>query len=268
MLNEKCTLNELFIEQFIDNELDYSESSQIASHIKDCSRCTKIFNDLKLVKDVIREFGASESLSAIEKEGFRNLLNTANQSSEFSELLRNLFSGKNFFVAASTLALASFVFIFVFVLSRTDQNNNFLIHEIITAHSNNLPDEFDEKKEADIVIGEKFNLDKNLVKFVHKFSPSVRGRYASIGNNSAAQIRLGKNNRASLFLATKTNNKLKELFKDSTCISRNIKSECKAHLRHEKGNDMVYWEKPDKNYMLVSNDNDISSKMVRHLSDY
>lgn len=268
MLNEKCALNELFIEQFVDNELDYSESSQIASHIKDCSRCTKIYNELKLVKDVMREFETSESLSAIEREGFRNLLNTANQNSGFSELFKNVFSGKNIFVAASTVALASFVFIFTFVLSRADQNNNYLIHEIITAHSNKLPDEFDEKKETDIVIGEKFNLDKNLVEFVHEFSPSVRGRYASIGDNSAAQIRLGKNNRASLFLASKTNNKLKELFKDSTCISRNIRSECKAHLRHEKGNDMVYWEKPDKDYMLVSNDNDISSKMVRLISDY
>lgn len=261
-------MNELFIEQFIDNELDYMESSQIASHIKDCSRCTTIFNELKLVKDVLREFGESESLSAIEKEGFRNLLNSADQNSGFSELLKNVFSGKNLFVAASTLALASFVFVFTFMLSRTDQNNNYLIHEIITAHSNDLPDEFDEKKEAALVIGEKFNLDKNLVKFVHKFSPSVRGRFASIGNNSAAQIRLGNNNNASLFLTSKTNSKLKDLFKDSKCISRNIKSECKAHLRHEKGNDMVYWEKPDKDYMLVSNDTNISSKMVRHLSDY
>jgi len=268
MLNEKCTLNELFIEQFIDNELDYSESSQIAAHIKACSRCTKIFNDLKLVKDVMREFEESESLSAIEKEGFRNLLNKADRSPGFFELFKNVFSSKRFFAVSSTLALASFVFVFIFVLSNTDQQNNFLINEIIAAHSTDLPDEFDEKLTADLLIGKKFKIDKNLLKFVRKFSPSVRGRFTSIANSPAAQIRFGKNNKASLFLADKSDNKLKDLFKNSKCISRNIKSECKAHLRHEKGNDMVYWEKPDKDYMLVSNDSNISSKMVRLISDY
>ena len=268
MLNEKCTLNELFIEQFLDNELDYSESSQIASHIKNCSRCTKIYNELKLVKNVVREFGESQSLSAIEKEGFRNLINNIDKKQGFSEWIKNVFLGKRAVVAFSTFAMASFIFLFTFVLFRTDHQNNFLIHEIISAHSNDLPDEFNEMEESDLVIGKRFKINKDLVKVLHNFSPSVRGRFTSIGNKPAAQIRLGKNNRASLFLSNKSNNKLKELFKDSKCISRNIRSECNAHLRQEDGKDMVFWEKPDKDYVLVSNDTDISSKMVRLISDY
>lgn len=268
MLNEKCTLNELFIEQFLDNELDYSESSQIASHIKVCSRCKTIYNELKLVKDVIREYEMSQRLSAIEKEGFRNLLNNLDNDQGFLDKLKYIFSGKRFVVAASTFVMTSFIFAFAYVLSRTDQQNNLLIHEIITAHSNDLPDEFDEKAESDLVVGEKFKINKKLVKLLHNFSPSVRGRFTSLGNSPAAQIRLGKKNRSSLFLADKTNSKLKELFKDSKCISRTIQSKCNAHLRHENGKDLVFWEKPDKDYVLVSNDDHLRSKMVNLISSY
>ncbi len=268
MLNEKCTLNELFIEQFLDNELDYSESSQIAAHIKECERCRKIYNELKLVKDVIVDFGKSQSLSAIEKEGFRNLLNKLDKKPGFTEWVASIFSGKKFVVAASTFVMASFVFIFAFMLSRTDQHNNFLIHEIITAHSNDLPDEFNEKDESDLVVGKNFKINRKLVKVLHNFSPSVRGRFTSLGNNRAAQIRLGKNSQSSLFMADRTNSKLKELFKDSKCISRNEVSKCNAHIRHENGKDMVFWEKPDKDYVLVSNDDHLRSKMVNLISTY
>jgi len=268
MLDKKCTLNELFIEQFIDNELDYSESSEIASHIKACDRCKKIFDEIKMIKDVVCEFERSEGLSAIEKEGFCNLMNKIDQSPGIFDILKDLFSSKRFFAVSSALALTSFVFVFIFVLSNTDQQNNYLINEIITAHSNDLPDEFDEKLQANLLIGEKFKIDKDLIKFVRKFSPSVRGRFTSIASNPAAQIRLGEDNKASLFLASKSGNKLKDLFKDSKCIFRNIQSECKAHLRREKGNDMVLWEKPDKDYVLVSNDTNISSNMVKMLAAY
>lgn len=268
MLNEKCTLNELFIEQFLDNELDYSESSQISSHIKECSRCRGIYEELKLIKDVVRDFQKSQSLSAIEKEGFRNLINNITEKPGLFESFKFFLSSRQFIVALSSFSMAVFVFIFSYFLVKTDSQNNLLIHEIITAHSNNLPDEFNDNRESDLIIGKNFKINKKLVKALHQFSPSVRGRFTSIGNNPAALIRLGKNNSSSLLLADKSNRKLKELFKNSKCISRNVQSKCNAHLRHENGKDMVFWEKPDKDYVLVSNDTHMRSRMVNLISTY
>lgn len=265
MAEQKCSLNELFIEQYADNELDFRESSEVSVHLRSCETCRKKYEEILFVKNVIGAFNSKEKLSFLEKEGFSSLIDHSVPKPGFLKNLAGFIRSHGFSVAASSFSFGSLIFVFIFFLSQSEKENMMIIKQLIEAHNISLPDEFTGHEKAETELRKKFSLDGKTMTGLAAISPVLRGRFTSIAENPAAKIKLAgtkKDESGTLFLSKK-NDRIKNVFEDGDCLVKNRDNGCKAKLRHEKGNDMIYWEELDNNFVFVSDNNRMTAQMVR-----
>lgn len=269
MHDARCNLNEIFIEQFADGELDLKESSEISAHLETCPECRKKYDEIRLIKSVMTGLKEREVLSVIEKEGFLSLIEHSSRPSFFARV-KNNFTSHSFSVGLGFFSFASFMLLFSYYIYSSDKQNRLIVNEIISAHRHSLPDEFNGTESTETELEKNFNVDKKLMKKIAKFSPVVRGRYTSIAANPVAKINLeslGKN-KGTLFMSKK-NQHLKELFDNKDCVLKTHNEECKARHFQENENDLVYWENQDNDYVFVTESSRMMAEMVQLISsDY
>ncbi|HPS28797.1 MAG TPA: zf-HC2 domain-containing protein [bacterium] len=267
MHNSKCDLNEIFIEQFADGELDFKESSEISDHLEKCADCRKKYDEIKFVKTVICDMKNHEVLSVIEKEGFNSLIYNHKNSSSFFQRFKNILFSHSFAVGFSFFSFTSFLILFSYYISISDKQNRLIVNEIIAAHSRALPDEFSGSESTEAELGKNFTVDKNLLKKLSEISPMIRGRFTSIAANPVAKINLEgvENDKGTLFMSKKSKH-LKDLFNSKNCVVKNDVNGCKARGFQEKENDLVYWGNKDNDYVFVTDNSKMMAKMVQLIS--
>ena len=269
MHDPKCNLNEIFIEQFADGELDLKESSEISAHLENCSECRKKYDEIRFVKTVLSGIKESAVLSVIEKEGFISLIGHTVKPSILTRI-GNLFKSHSFSVGFGFFSFASFLMLFSYYIYSSDKQNRLIVNEIISAHRHSLPDEFNGAESTEAELGKNFKVDKKLMKKLASISPVVRGRYTSIAANPVAKINLegiGKD-KGTLFMSKKSKH-LKELFNDKDCVVETHDDGCKARHFQENENDLVYWENQDNDYVFVTESSGMMAQMVQLISsDY
>jgi hypothetical protein len=275
MHNLKCDINELFIEQFIDSELDFDESAKISAHIDVCDSCKTIYEELKFIRKTIRGVKVNETLSPIEKEGFTHLITTLGTKKTFLTKLEKIvssFNHKLIILTASTSFIILSV-VFTFMMMNLDKSKSLIIHEIISAHANNLPYEFSVTNENDpataLSSNSQLKMDRKILKDLMRISPVLKGRYTSIAAQPMAKIKLkDKNGEGTLFMSKK-NEKLKQVFQDGDCLVKHLDGKsCKATSHHTDGNDIVYWESRDNGFVFVSDNHQLHSSMIDLINNY
>lgn len=267
MLETKCTLNELFIEQFVDGELDFKESAEISAHLEICQECKRKYNEIKFVKITISGIKTQEVLSVIEREGFNSLINHFNSKTSLLQIIARLIKSHGFAVGTSFVSFASLLIVFSFFIYKSDEQNRLITNELISAHNYTFPDEFSGSEKTETELKKNFKYDKNLLKKLARISPEVRGRFTSIAANPVAKIILRglANEKGTLFMSKK-NEHLKKLFDDKKCLVENDKDNCKARAFQEKNNDLVYWENEDNDYVFVTDNSKMLAQMVQLIS--
>ena len=262
MLKEKCDLNELFIEQLSDRELDYLESAEVAAHLKNCEVCRRKYEAIIETKKISSAFAENEKLSLIEKEGFLRLIDQkSEQKPPLIESIKNLFQNRAATLAFSFFSFTCLVFAFIFAISGIEKDSNVIIDEIMTAHTQALPDEFGNSQAAQNELKEKF---KTVTFSEFTKRPKISGRFTSIAATPTAKITLDSsedNIRGTLFLS-KRNEQLEKLFSGSDCL---VKKDdiCKARHRSDAGKEMIYWQNSGNNYLMVSDESNAAAKMVK-----
>ncbi|MBR4489269.1 zf-HC2 domain-containing protein [bacterium] len=262
MPKENCDFNELFIEQFADRELDYLESAEVAAHLKSCEKCRRKYEAITETKKITSAFAENEKLSLIEKEGFLRLIDQkSEQRPTFIESIKNLFQNRAATLAFSFFSFSCLVFAFIFAIAGIEKENNVIIDEIMTAHSQALPDEFGNSAAAQEELKEKF---KTVTFSGFTKRPKISGRFTSIAATPTAKITLDSNEdniRGTLFLS-KRNEQLEKLFSGSDCL---VKKDdiCKARHRSDSGKEMIYWQNSGNNYLMVSDESNAAAKMVK-----
>jgi len=263
MKSQKCTINEIFIEQFIDNELPYEESSEMASHLKDCSQCDKKYKQIKTLKSLISNISQTEKLTISERNSFNDLIDSTPEKSILNKLLdfsSALFSNHKILVPSSA-ALLSALFFFIFItIQNVDQKSSNLISEIINIHSDNLPDEFSKKENMEEII-EKGIKAKPEIASIKKAYPLIKGRFSRVAASPAASLFLkDKKGNAGTLLFTKSNKSIAKLFKNPKC---NAKPECKISEHKVSDHNILHWKKNNNNYIFVSDSNQMRSNLAK-----
>ena len=262
MLKGKCDFNELFIEQFADRELDYLESAEVAAHLKECHECRRKYEAIIETKKITSAFAENEKLSIIEKEGLLRLIDQkSEQKPALIESIKSLFQNRAATLAFSFFSFTCLVFALIFAINGIEKNNNIIIDEIMTAHTQALPDEFGNSQAAQNELKEKF---KTVTFSEFTKRPKISGRFTSIAATPTAKITLDSkedNIRGTLFLS-KRNEQLEKLFSGSDCL---IKKDdiCKARHRNDGGKEMIYWQNSGNNYLMVSDESNAAAKMVK-----
>jgi hypothetical protein len=268
MVEKKCELNELFIEQYADNELDLRESSEVSIHLENCASCKKKYTDVIALKNAVKRFNLLNNLSMIEKEGFCSLIDQ--HSAGFFKKVIKYLRGHGFTVAFSTISFASLIFAFTFSLSQLEKENELIIKEIIAAHNNRLPYDFDTPEKTETELNKKFTINKKTMLSLASISPVLRGRFTAIGATPAAKISLKglkDEEKGTLFLSKK-NDHIKNVFQDGDCLVKGSDNHCKAKLIQEEGNDMIHWEELDNDFVFVTDNSKMSAQMIQMISDY
>lgn len=272
-MRDDCGVNELFIEQFADNELDYQTSAEISVHLKVCERCRKRYESICRLKSAVRAFSENEKLSFVEKEGFMRLVDqtAAKKKVPFSQWLNNLFVTKSAaLVVSSVFSFACLVFAFVISISSSDKANELIIDELLAAHSYVSPNEFVDDQAARQELASEFSLDKNTLKKIESLNMRMSRKLATIAAVPTAKLKLagdagqrGEDVDGTLFLS-KENERLQRLFEDSRCaLERN--GVCLAKEREESGKKVVYWKNTGNNFVFVS-DRGNSENLVKYIS--
>lgn len=272
-MRDDCGVNELFIEQFADNELDYQTSAEISAHLKVCERCRKRYESICRLKSAVRAFSENEKLSFVEKEGFMRLVDqtAAKKKVPFSQWLKNLFVTKSAaLVVSSVFSFACLVFAFVISISSSDKANELIIDELLAAHSYVSPNEFVDDQAARQELASEFSLDKNTLKKIESLNMRMSRKLATIAAVPTAKLKLagdagqrGEDVDGTLFLS-KENERLQRLFEDSRCaLERN--GVCLAKEREESGKKVVYWKNTGNNFVFVS-DRGNSENLVKYIS--
>lgn len=270
MRKEECDLNELFIEQFADNELDYQESSEIAAHLKTCKTCKKKYDDVLFAKSITEAFAKSETLSLVEKEGLSSLIDKCSQAkkSSFFNRVGLLLQNRAVTLSFAVFSLACLTFTFIFSLNRIEKENNLIIKEILTAYNTFLPDDFSGATIEQTEIIKNLKVDKRLLSEITSTSPHIHGRFIAIAATPATKIKFKgaqENENGALFLLKK-NEHVANVFVNSDCFVKNKNNICKARRRREAGNDLIYWENLDNHFVFVSNNNNMTNKMAQLIS--
>lgn len=266
MPEKECDFNELFIEQFADKELDYSESSEVAAHIKTCPLCRKKYETIMNIRKAVSAFAGSEKLSLIEKAGFLSLIDKkTEQKPSLIDFFKNLFKNRTTTLAFSFFSFSCLVFAFVFALSVIEKENNLVIDEIMNAYNQTLPDEFGNSQIAQDELREKF---KTVTFSEFTKRPKLSGRFTSIAATPTAKITLDSNEdkvRGTLFLS-KRNEHLEKLFSGSDCLVKK-NDICRAKHQNRDGKELIYWQNSDNNYLMVSDESNAAAKMVKLISN-
>lgn len=265
MPKEKCEINELFIEQFADGELDYKESAEISAHLKTCAECRQKYEDIMFAKSAAAAFTENEKLSSIEREGLLSLINQeAESNTSFTEKLLGMWHNQTAAIIFSAFSSACLIAAFVFSLSSSDKENNLVIEEIFNAHNQIYPDEFSSNSDAKKKLDDTFK-DTSFAAFTKR--TSVRGRFTSIAATPTAKIRFNseEDNVKGTLLLSKKNERLDKLFEESECILKK-NNVCKAKKRSESGKELFYWTKENNDYLMVSDEDNAADKMVRLIS--
>ena len=267
MHDSNCNLNEIFIEQFADGELDLKESSEISAHIEKCSECRKKYAEILFVKTTVRNMKEHEVLSVIEKKGFCSLIDHYKKSPSFFGMIKNIFFSHSFSVGFSFFSFTAFLILFSYYISESDKQNRLIVNEIISAHMHSLPDEFSGPEGTEAELEKNFKVDRGLLKKLAKISPLVRGRFTSIAAAPVAKINLEglENDKGTLFMSKKSNH-LKDLFNSKNCLVKTDQEGCKVRGFHEKENDLVYWGNKDNDYIFVTDNSKMLAKMVQLIS--
>ncbi|MBR6244424.1 zf-HC2 domain-containing protein [bacterium] len=272
-MREDCGVNELFIEQFADNELDYQTSAEISAHLKVCGRCRKRYESICRLKSAVRAFAENEKLSFVEKEGFMRLADqtSARKKVSFSQWFKNVFVTRSTaLVVSSVFSFACLVLAFVISINNSNKANELIIDELLTAHSYVSPNEFVDDQTARQELASEFSLDKNTLRKIESLNMRMSRKLASIAAVPTAKIKLagdaGSQERGvdgTLFLS-KENERLQRLFENSRCaLERN--GVCLAKEREENGKKVVYWKNTGNNFVFVS-DRGNSENLVRYIS--
>lgn len=264
-----CNVNEIFIEQFADGELDLKERSEISAHLENCPVCRKKYDEIRFVKNVITGIKDLEVLSVIEKEGFISLIEHAVKPSLLTRM-GNIFNSHGFSVGFGFISFASFLILFSYYIFSSDKQNRLIVNEIISAHRHTLPDEFNGTESTVAELEKNFKIDKKLMRKLAELSPIVRGRYTSIAANPVAKINLegSSKDKGTLFMSKKSRH-LKELFDDKDCVVETRNEGCKARHFQENENDLVFWENQDNDYVFVTESSGMMAQMVQLISsDY
>jgi len=264
MVEEKCNINEIFIEQYADRELDFKESAEVLEHIENCVECREKLDRLLFTRSMLTAYNEKEKMTFLEKEGIFRFIDRENNRKTFFQILILFIKGHGFSVTAGAFALVSILFSFVFSLFQLEKENRLILDEIIASHNNTLPDDFVGVKGAEDELNKNFRFKNGTIRDLAKISPNLSGRFTSIAASMAAKINLDgqAEGKGSLFMSKK-NDRIKNLFKNSSCIVKNSHHDCKAKLLKEKDNDIVFWEELENDFVFVSSSRDMTNKMIR-----
>ncbi len=263
----KCEMNELFIEQFADNELSYEESFEIAKHLKECESCKKKYDEIIYLKKLLNQEAESDSLSEIERIGLEQLIDNSGKN-RFFQAISNFFDrmGSHFFISAMTgSAIASIVFIVFFIVRQNDNFNERILHEIVAIHSQNMPKEFDSKNNIEAIINKNLKTNVHLNNFIKKVG-YVKGRFANLDTIPLVSLKIHSKRGDSTLLLAKNNKIFSRIFEKAGCLTA---SNCKIKQQRKEGKQMFFWKNHKNSYIVVNDnqDNKFNPEMLA-LVDY
>ncbi|MGI6395421.1 MAG: hypothetical protein ACOX2F_11955 [bacterium] len=269
MDKNRCDFNEIFIEQYADSELDLYESSKVSSHIENCQICKQKYEEIVLTKNFIRKFDSSNKLSLIEKEGFLSFIERKSLKKQpLLSKISKYVKSHGFTVAISTLSLSIIVFAFIFSLLRIEKKNELIIKELLAAHSNPQPFDFDTSEKVESELKKIFAIDKKTFLEFASISPVLKGRSTSIATMPTTKIKMqnrDEKEEGTLFLSKK-NELIKNAFEDGSCLVKSIDNHCKARMLKEGDSKMIHWEDTENDFVFVSDGDRISTQMVKLIS--
>jgi len=250
----ECEMNELFIEQFADNELSYEESSEIANHIKECEYCRKKYEEIIYLKTILKQEAQTNKLSEIEKIGLEQLIDNTGKN-KFFEILSNFFErmGNHFFISAfSGSAIATMVFIVFFLIKQNDDFNQRILHEIVAIHSRKMPKEFDSKNDIEAIINKNLKTNIHIKQFIKKVG-YVKGRFANLDTIPLVSLKIHSSKGNSTLLLAKDNKIFAKIFKNAGCLTG---FNCKIKQQQKEGKQMFFWKNHKNNYIVVNDNKD------------
>lgn len=273
MHDKKCDLNELFIEQLIDSELDFNESSEVSLHIESCANCKKIYDELKFVRVIMKDVEKRETLSPIEKEGFYNMIEKhAAKLSVWGKIKTFLNTKSHFIFAFTSMSFILLTAFFIFSILNIDSSRDLIIQEIISAHDNNFPEEFSmtaSEESLKNVNLKQLKVDPVVIRELAKISPVLKGRHTSIAAQPMAKIKLKDKNSTGTLLMSRKNDTIKNVFQNANCVVRYPDGKtCKATSYEQDGKEIVYWASKENEYVFVSDNRDLSSRMIRLIGSH
>ena len=258
MVDKLCNVNPIFIEQFIDGELPYDESAEMAHHLKECDSCRAFYQSTLSLK---REGVAEAELSFMERKGFEQLIDENGTSSVGAILKRCVafFKRPSFIYISATAALSVIVFLFLFSLTSIEDENLLMTQEILNIHNTKLPCDMCEKENIEKLVKAKLNIDSGIENFI-RGQQRAKGRFSHIGTVPVASIKIEDKNERGTLVLSRNNRLLKKMFTSKPCVKE---TGCKARLSKEGDHEMLFWERGDGNYLFVTDSPRLKSNMVK-----
>lgn len=266
MRDEKCDFNSVFIEQFVDNELSYEESAEIAAHIRNCESCREKHREYVRMKQILKDTFENEVLCEDDRNFFREIIERE-KTSFFSTLLhklKSIFSAHEFAVGVAGLLIVSLLSVFLYRIHVVDSEEKKSLKQIMALHNHKLPGEFSGKDNFDMIISENLKLNSKLKQIIDSENVKVDGRFVNIGAIPAASLRIRNNGGFTTLLLSKKNDEIGRLFKDSECSSI---VGCNARVKRSGDRKLVYIQKKDRDYLLVGENEEMDSQLVRRISN-
>ena len=265
MHEQKCTVNELFIEQYFDGELGYKESSEIAAHIKQCNHCRDIYNEYKSVREFVQQLNKNDKLTQFEHDALVAFVdkNAVPWGIRYVRKLWRIIDSHGFSVGFFTASILLFAAVFVWQMNTIDAQYDIIMHDIDVASSNTLPPEFKGHQSISDMHHKLLSPDSLVVKRILKNMNKVDGRFVTLGNRQAVALSLKDKKGAGTLLVSDESEKVKNLFSHSACIG----SECRIRSRKVNGRNTLYWNRGSQDYIFVGDSDSMRNKMV-HLVSY
>lgn len=259
-----CENNQLFLEQYLDNELSYAESAAMESHISHCESCRSHAEKIRQIKKAIREIHRKERLSSSERLFFENLIAATPSSDRFS--LRGFLTAlpRPVLSLVGAVSIATVIVILLHArLAQIDRENESLVGEIVRAHESKLPDEF---STADIESVMRKNLEfphARLPRFI-KDNSIIKARFSQIGKHPFASVKVTGPHGNGTLMVTRKNEDLKRIFTHATCVPDLT---CRAQRLSREGKDILFWEDHGGNYLFVTSDHLLADHVVNLVSN-
>ncbi len=261
----ECNLNELFIEQYLDGELGYRESAEIAAHIKECERCRVLYEQYRDIRRAAKQWNDEGALSGFEKDALMLFIDTNSRPwyRQFIKRVRFITESHGFTVGFSTAAILLLLTIFTWKITTIDSRYNLVLHDITVADSSNLPPEFEGKDSVLTMHHKMLHGGDREMKRILRHVSNVRGRLVTVGERPALALRLYDNSSNGTLLVSDDNGALRHLFESGACAA----GDCKVRTKTIDGKNMLYWNRDSRDYLFIGDRSPLRDKMV-HLVSY
>ncbi len=271
MLKKECTVNPVFIEQFADRELSWEESSEIAAHLNDCPLCRSRYEEIMKLKTLFKEVSHAERLTSIERAGLEKMLEAAARPSRPVQILnaiKEFFNPHRLVIGLSATAFGALLTIFAVNLMHIENKSPMVLDEILSLHDSNLPDEI-AGKELDQEVEKNLKVPAKMKRLVAG-RPVLKARFGQLAAKPAATVSIEDGGARGTLMMTPKNLEVAKVFAKAPCATE-VKAEaqkenCPAKREHAEGKDMIHWSRDGADYIFVSENRDMTNRMVQLIS--